>query len=148
MRLALSICICGGLVCQGGPAAATEPLYGVDLEQLLQMPVITATRTDQPLRTAAGTVLVLNRQDIRERGYRHLGELLRALRQVTDDYAVPGDACASYRALYQALPDFETDLHQHIHLENNILFPRAVELEAQAAPEIEQMGREYSCPGH
>ena len=37
----------------------------------------------------------------------------------------------SYRALYEAMEAFEKDLHQHIHLENNILFPRAVELEAQ-----------------
>ena len=38
----------------------------------------------------------------------------------------------SFRALYHALADFEKDLHQHIHLENNVLFPRAVELEAAA----------------
>jgi regulator of cell morphogenesis and NO signaling len=39
----------------------------------------------------------------------------------------------SYKMLYQALAEFEADLHQHIHLENNILFPRAIALEAQAA---------------
>ncbi len=44
---------------------------------------------------------------------------------------VPDDACISYRTLYQALQGFETDLHQHIHLENNILFPRAVAMEAK-----------------
>jgi regulator of cell morphogenesis and NO signaling len=76
------------------------------------------------------------------------GELLRAMRTVTGDYAVPGNACASYRALYRALPEFEADLHQHIHLENNILFPRAVELETQAAPERQQAGSEYRCVGH
>lgn len=76
------------------------------------------------------------------------GELLRALREVTGAYTVPGDACASFRALYQALPEFEADLHQHIHLENNILFPRAVALEAQAAPERQPGGSEYHCLGH
>jgi regulator of cell morphogenesis and NO signaling len=57
------------------------------------------------------------------------GDLLSGLRLVTNDYAVPEDACMSYRSLYQALEGLEKDLHQHIHLENNILFPRAAELE-------------------
>ena len=58
------------------------------------------------------------------------GELLRKMREVTRGYTVPEDGCMSYRMLYQALLEFEADLHQHIHLENNILFPRAIELEA------------------
>ena len=57
------------------------------------------------------------------------GEALRELRCLTADYAPPSDACISYQTLYRALADFEADLHQHIHLENNILFPRAVEME-------------------
>src|SRR5437764_2675296 len=59
------------------------------------------------------------------------GTLLRLLRAASSDYLVPDDACLSYRTLYGALADFEKDLHQHIHLENNILFPRAVELERE-----------------
>ena len=59
------------------------------------------------------------------------GEALRALRSVTADYKVPGDACISYRTLYQALQGFEANLHQHIHLENNILFPRGVAMEGK-----------------
>ncbi len=58
------------------------------------------------------------------------GELLREMRLVTSDYTVPSDGCTSYRTLLQALKEFEEDLHQHIFLENNILFPRAVEMEA------------------
>lgn len=57
------------------------------------------------------------------------GELLRDMRALTFDYKVPADACISYQTLYQALENFERDLHQHIHLENNILFPRALDLE-------------------
>ena len=57
------------------------------------------------------------------------GDALRSLRSVTGDYSVPEDACISYQTLYQALQDFEKDLHQHIHLENNILFPRASAME-------------------
>jgi len=59
------------------------------------------------------------------------GDALRALRAITSDYKLPEDACISYRTLYQALQDFEADLHQHIHLENNVLFPRALAMEAQ-----------------
>ncbi len=57
------------------------------------------------------------------------GEILRELRQLTSDYTVPADACISYQTLYQALENFEKDLHQHIHLENNILFPKALDVE-------------------
>ena len=60
-----------------------------------------------------------------------VGEILRDLRVKTSNYATPADGCISYRTLYEALEAFEKDLHQHIHLENNILFPRAVELEAR-----------------
>jgi regulator of cell morphogenesis and NO signaling len=60
-----------------------------------------------------------------------VGEILRELRTVSLDYNTPADGCISYRTLYEALEAFEKDLHQHIHLENNILFPRAVELEAR-----------------
>lgn len=57
------------------------------------------------------------------------GELLRKMREITGDYAVPENACPSFRALYFGLEELEKDLHRHIHLENNVLFPRAVELE-------------------
>jgi regulator of cell morphogenesis and NO signaling len=60
------------------------------------------------------------------------GDLLREIRAAASDFRAPDDACMSFRALYQALEDYEKDLHQHIHLENNVLFPRAVELEAGA----------------
>ena len=58
------------------------------------------------------------------------GDALRSLRLASGDYSAPEDACISYQTLYQALQDFEKDLHQHIHLENNILFPRAIAMEA------------------
>jgi len=59
------------------------------------------------------------------------GIALRSLRETTNGYVPPADACTSFRALYQALENFEKDLHQHIHLENNVLFPRAVEMETK-----------------
>ncbi len=57
------------------------------------------------------------------------GEALRELRQTTNAYTAPPGACISFQTLYRALAEFEADLHQHIHLENNILFPRAVAME-------------------
>jgi regulator of cell morphogenesis and NO signaling len=60
------------------------------------------------------------------------GDLVKQIRKASLGYAPPADACTSYRALYQELSEFEADLHQHVHLENNILFPRAVEMEAAA----------------
>lgn len=61
------------------------------------------------------------------------GEALRALREASHGYVAPEDACVSYRELYRSLAEFETDMHTHVHLENNILFPRALEMEASAA---------------
>ena len=58
------------------------------------------------------------------------GGILRELRRLSGNYSVPGDACISYKTLYEALEEFERDLHQHIHLENNLLFPKAIEMEA------------------
>ena len=57
------------------------------------------------------------------------GTALRAIRKASSDFVAPADACVSYETLYKALEAFEADLHQHIHLENNILFPRAIAME-------------------
>ena len=49
--------------------------------------------------------------------------------QLSQGYTPPSDACASFRLFYEKLKEFEQDLHQHIHLENNILFPKAIQME-------------------
>ena len=77
-----------------------------------------------PFRTVANPVRMMMQE------HDDAGEFLRKMRRITSNYTPPEDACVSYQTLYQALDAFEKDLHQHIHLENNILFPRAVELEA------------------
>jgi regulator of cell morphogenesis and NO signaling len=61
------------------------------------------------------------------------GTALAQLRQLTDDFTPPDWACNTYRALLDALHTFEQDMHQHIHKENNVLFPRAIALEQQKA---------------
>ena len=58
------------------------------------------------------------------------GDRLAQMRSITRDYQLPADACPSFTALYAGLQDLERDLHRHIHLENNVLFPAAAELEA------------------
>jgi len=60
------------------------------------------------------------------------GDMLKSICNVTHDYKIPEGACNSFRLLYNMLEDLESDLHQHIHLENNILFPKAIELEKRA----------------
>ncbi len=61
------------------------------------------------------------------------GALLADIKTLTDNFTPPTGACPTYIGFYMALKEFEQDLHQHIHLENNILFPRAITLEMQAA---------------
>lgn len=58
------------------------------------------------------------------------GAMLAEIRRLSDDYTTPVGACPTYHAYYDGLKEFEQDLHQHIHLENNVLFPRAIAMEA------------------
>ena len=66
-----------------------------------------------------------------ENDHEAAGELLAELRTVTSQYTAPAGACNSFQFLYQKLKELEEDLHQHIHLENNILFPKALALEKE-----------------
>ena len=60
------------------------------------------------------------------------GALLVEIRRLSNDFTPPVGACPTFHAFYSGLHEFEQDLHQHIHLENNILFPRAIALEGAA----------------
>lgn len=57
------------------------------------------------------------------------GSALETIRKATNNFTVPADGCSSYRLLYQQLEAFGADLHQHVHLKNNILFPKAIATE-------------------
>jgi len=72
---------------------------------------------------------VQNPVSMMEHEHESAGAALRALRASSGGYTAPPEACISYQTLYKALAEFEVDLHQHIHLENNILFPRAIAME-------------------
>ena len=70
-------------------------------------------------------------QPIRMMEHEHAtaGEALAEMRRLTKNYTVPEDACNTFRVLFRQLEELESDLHLHVHLENNILFPRAAALE-------------------
>ncbi len=59
------------------------------------------------------------------------GEAMALIRELTSGYAAPADACTTYRVCFQELEEFERDLHEHVHLENNILFPKAARIEGE-----------------
>ena len=65
---------------------------------------------------------------IMEQEHENAGELLAQIRDLTNNYNLPKDACTTYKLTFAALQAFEIDLHQHIHLENNILFPKTLKL--------------------
>ena len=66
-----------------------------------------------------------------EAEHEEAGELLRRIAKLSDNYTPPAGACNTYRAFYAKLDEFEQDLHQHIHLENNILFPKTLQMEKE-----------------
>lgn len=65
--------------------------------------------------------------NVMEHEHDHAGTQLNEIRILTNDYTPPQDACTTYRLSFAALQAFELDLHQHVHLENNVLFPKAIE---------------------
>lgn len=78
-------------------------------------------------RTQLGTVQ--SPMNLMEMEHELVGGKMADIRVLSSNYVLPEDACASYTLLYSMLEDFEEDLQLHIHLENNILFPKALELE-------------------
>ncbi len=64
-----------------------------------------------------------------EKEHESVGEAFHETRKLSNNYTIPADACTSYSLLFKMLDEFEDDLHTHIHLENNILFPKAIEME-------------------
>lgn len=82
--------------------------------------VLTYEQSGAPADLAAAVACL----DELEREHQGAGDLLLAMRETTRDYALPEDACATYALAFQKLQELEADMFQHVHLENNILFPR------------------------
>jgi regulator of cell morphogenesis and NO signaling len=76
-----------------------------------------------PFGTIANPIAMMEREHV------SAGDALGEIRTLTNDFELPPYACSRVRALYEGLQVLESDLHVHIHLENNILFPRAIALE-------------------
>ena len=96
-------------------------------EELALFPVIRKLaegRRLEPLTSGAGLSTPIG---MMEHEHEDTGRVLAELRQVTRGYEPPDDACNTYRGLFHGLAELERDLHTHIHVENNILFPRALE---------------------
>lgn len=81
---------------------------------------------DQPqFGTAANPVAMM------EAEHEEAGGIMEEIQNLSNDFTPPEDACATYRVLFQNLEGFRDDLHKHVHLENNILFPKALKLEKE-----------------
>ena len=113
-------------------ALADELTSHMAKEEVVLFPHIAAmeraARGDEPAPPAPGGSV---RNPIRMIEHEHddAGRALSRIREVTSDHEPPAGACNTFRALYAQLAELEHDLHTHIHLENNILFPRAASLE-------------------
>ena len=114
-------------------AISAELLHHFFCEENVLFPHISQSGTEQ--QTGLPPVFGSVQQPIARMMAEHdqAGDELRLLRELTNNYTPPAAACLTWRAYYRALEDLEMDLHQHIHLENNILFPRALEQAAKAA---------------
>ena len=108
-----------------------ELLSHLQKEEKVLFPYIKALENTAGGKVAQADVLgsVQAPINMMEMEHEMVGKNLELIRTITDGYALPAEACASYSLLYRTLQEFEDDLHLHIHLENNILFPKALLLE-------------------
>lgn len=77
----------------------------------------------------SGFKTVRNPIDMMEAEHTNAGGAMEKIRELTNNFTLPADACNTFKLTYKELEDFEKDLHIHVHLENNILFPKAIKLE-------------------
>lgn len=109
-------------------ASAHDLLSHMQKEERILFPYIRAIASGEPLRRPPfGTVQ--NPVEMMKHEHDNEGERFRKIAELSDNYTPPADACTTYKVAFAMLKEYEEDLHLHIHLENNILFPRAVEVE-------------------
>ena len=102
-------------------------------EEVVVFPMIVkleAEKVSASVEPAESRVSVGNPLALLIQEHDHAGVLLAEIRSLSRDFNAPEYACTTYHAFFEGLKEFERDLHRHVHLENNILFPRAIELEA------------------
>lgn len=113
--------------------SASELSTHMQKEEMILFPFIRkmVTADGHPVQTPFGTVQNPIRMMMDE--HETEGERFRRIASLTNQYLPPADACNTYRVTFSLLEEFEDDLHCHIHLENNILFPKAVAMERALA---------------
>ena len=102
----------------------TELLDHMSKEDQVLFPAIVAIERGQ---APGGGDWIAGPVEVMEHEHVQAGAALAAMRQVTSGYRLPQDACPTFQGLFYGLEQLERDMHVHIHLENNILFPRAIE---------------------
>ncbi len=107
--------------------SADELTKHMKKEELVLFPLIRKMVAGTPHDSGVGTVknpiaMMMHEHDME-------GERFRKIAELSNDYTPPADGCNTYRVTFALLQEFENDLHLHIHLENNILFPKAIALE-------------------
>lgn len=85
----------------------------------------------QNLRQIPSFGTILNPLNVLEAEHQNAGELMRRIAVLTNEFQTPEGACTTYRVLFSMLKEFEDKLHEHIHLENNILFVKGANLEKE-----------------
>ena len=112
-------------------AVADEMVQHMAKEERVLFPYIAALagagRGGPVPRAPFGTIA--NPIRMMEAEHASAGDAMATIRQLSGDFTPPPDACTTFKVTYQELREFEADLHRHVHLENNILFPKALELE-------------------
>ncbi len=111
---------------------ANELVAHMQKEEQILFPYIkkiVAAKRNQETTTPPAFGTVSNPITIMEHEHENAGEVLRKIAALTSNYTTPDGACNTFKALYSKLEEFEQNLHQHIHLENNILHPKAIVLE-------------------
>jgi regulator of cell morphogenesis and NO signaling len=111
-------------------AAVKEEMEGhMKKEEIILFPRIKELEKHvkgEPERFGVNITYLQSPITIMEQEHDHAGTLLYEIRTLTNNYTPPEDACTTYKLSFAALQAFELDLHQHVHLENNILFPKAI----------------------
>jgi regulator of cell morphogenesis and NO signaling len=106
----------------------SELITHMTKEDLVLFPAIVALEAGQPPRASAGWTWIDQPIAAMEAEHAFAGEALERIAQLTNGHVPPEDACPTFRGLYHGLAELERDMHEHVHLENHILFPRAAAL--------------------
>lgn len=114
--------------------AAANLLQHMEKEEQILFPAIKemlAAKTGGTEYTGSHCGTVLSPISVMKQEHEAEGDRFEQMSVLTNNYTIPADACNTFSYSYQKLQEFEQDLHRHIHLENNILFPEAIKLEKE-----------------